>query len=190
MNIIHRCHWVNLKNPLYISYHDCEWGKSGKSERELYELFILETFQAGLSWECVLNKRESFRHAYEGFDPEKVSEFDEKKIQSLLQNPSIIRNRLKILASVSNTRVYLSIVSEFNSFHNYIQSFSPQLPLIEPYTGRTTSPVSDAISRDLRSRGMKFCGSTIVYSFLQSAGFINGHGPECDLCAFNKSENE
>ena len=180
MNKICRCSWVNLKNPLYIAYHDNEWGKPTFNERELYELFILETFQAGLSWECVLNKREAFRQAYQDFDPIKVAAFDEAKIASLLENKSIIRNRLKILASVSNTRIYLKIISQFGSFRAYLMSFLPSPVLVEPYTLRTTSPVSDAISLDLKSRGMKFAGSTIIYSFLQAAGFINAHSPECD----------
>ncbi len=178
---MNRCHWVNLKNPAYIAYHDTEWGKTDLSERELYELFILETFQAGLSWECVLNKRAAFRKAYNGFYPEEVAKFDDQKIQSLLTNPSIIRNKHKIFSSVSNTCVYLQILSEFSSFRSYIESFLPSTPLFEPYTLKTTSPVSDAMSKDLKKRGMKFCGSTIVYSFLQAAGFINAHGPECDL---------
>ncbi|MBQ4158978.1 MAG: DNA-3-methyladenine glycosylase I [Clostridia bacterium] len=182
MNPVRRCRWVNLKNPVYIAYHDQEWGNCNLSEQQLYELFILETFQAGLSWECVLNKRAAFQRAYDGFDPEKVKAFDEKKIQALISDPSIIRNRLKILASVSNTHVYFEILSEFASFRTYIESFLPSYPIIEPYTLRTTSPVSDAISKDLKKRGMKFCGSTIIYSFLQAAGFINAHGPECDLC--------
>lgn len=181
MKCLHRCHWVNLKNPLYVVYHDDEWGNPSLTEQELYELFILETFQAGLSWECVLNKRTAFREAYEGFLPERVAAFDENKIESLLNNQSIIRNKLKIRSSVTNTRIYLNIVSEFKSFRAYINSFLPESPVSEPYTLRTTSPVSDAISKDLKKRGMKFCGSTILYSYLQAAGFLNAHGPECDL---------
>lgn len=176
-----RCLWVNLKNPVYITYHDSEWGNVFLSEQALYELFILETFQAGLSWECVLNKRAAFREAYEGFIPERVAQFDDSKINALLSNPAIIRNKLKILSSVANTRIYLDIVSEYSSFRSYILSFLPEFPIIEPYTQRTTSPISDAISKDLKKRGMKFCGSTIIYSYLQAAGFINAHGPECDL---------
>ena len=181
MMCVCRCRWVNLKNPVYIAYHDGEWGNTSLSEQALYELFILETFQAGLSWECVLNKREAFREAYEGFLPERVAQFDEGKINDLLNNPAIIRNRLKILSSVKNTHIYLNIVSEFASFRNYILSFLPESQIIEPYTARTTSPISDAISLDLKKRGMKFCGSTIIYSYLQAAGFISAHGPECDL---------
>lgn len=181
MNIIHRCHWVNPGNPAYIAYHDNEWGRTSLTEHELYELFILETFQAGLSWECVLNKREAFRKAYEGFIPEKVALFDEAKAESLLNDPSIIRNKLKIRSSIENTHVYLNILTEFQSFRAYITSFFCECPISEPYSMRTTSPISDAVSKDLKKRGMKFCGSTIIYSFLQAAGFINAHGPECDL---------
>ena len=180
MTKICRCHWVNLKNPVYIAYHDSEWGNPDLSEQEMYELFILETFQAGPSWECVLNKRGSFRVAYEGFDPKKVASFDEDKIHSLLENPLIIRNYRKILASISNTRIYLEILSEYTTFRAYFESFLPEKTVYEPYTLQTTSPISDTIARDLKRRGMKFCGSTIVYSFLQAAGFINAHGPECD----------
>ena len=178
---MNRCRWVNLKNPAYIEYHDTEWGREVGTARALYELFILETFQAGLSWECVLNKRSAFREAYDGFDPENVAAYDDQKLASLMNNAGIIRNRLKILASVSNTRVYLDIEKEFGSFKAYILSHLPECPICESYTLRTTSPVSDAISKDLKKRGMKFCGSTIVYSFLQAAGFIHAHGPECDL---------
>lgn len=180
MSAVRRCRWVNPNNPLYVDYHDREWGAAGKSERELYELFLLETFQAGLSWELILNKREAFRKAYDHFDPEQIARYDENKISTLLENAAIIRNRLKIAASVTNTRIYLHIAREFGSFSAYILSFMPANVICEPYTERTTSPVSDAISRDLKKRGMKFCGSTIVYSFLQAAGFIRAHGPECD----------
>lgn len=178
---MNRCRWVNLKNPNYVEYHDKEWGRIGKSEQELYELLILETFQAGLSWECVLNKREAFREAYDRFLPEIVSSYDDEKISSLMENPNIIRNKLKILSSVTNTRIFLAIQKEFKSFDQYIRSFFEDCPINEPYTERTTSPISDAISKDLKKRGMKFSGSTIVYSFLQAAGYINAHGPECDL---------
>lgn len=179
---MNRCRWVNLSNPLYVFYHDEEWGKGGKSDRELYELLILESFQAGLSWECVLNKRENFRKAYDGFKPEKVARYDENKIQSLLADPGIIRNQRKILASVKNSAVFLEIQAEYGSFSGYITSFMHAPYIDEPYTLRTSSPLSDAISKNLYRRGMRFVGSTIIYSFLQAAGFLNAHGAECCLC--------
>jgi len=178
---MNRCAWVNLKNPLYIRYHDEEWGAPGKSEQELYELLILESFQAGLSWECVLNKREAFCKAYEGFDIEKVCAFDDNKINALTADASIIRNRLKIASSVTNSRILKSIISEFGSLRAYFTSFTGIKPIVEPYTLRTTSPLSDSIAADLKKRGIKFSGSTIIYSFLQAAGFISAHGPECCL---------
>lgn len=175
-----RCAWVNFKNPLYVRYHDEEWGRRPKSDQSLYVLFILETFQAGLSWECVLNKREVIRAAFEGFDPEKVAAYGEPEIERLMNTEGIIRNRAKLSAAVSNSRVYLALSAEFGSFERYIESFVGSMPIIEPYTERTTSPLSDAISKDMKRRGMKFVGSTTVYSFLQAAGFILAHGPECD----------
>lgn len=179
---MNRFKWVNLKNPLYVYYHDAEWGKNGKSDQALYELLILESFQAGLSWECVLNKREAFRRAYDGFDIEKVIRYDEAKIEALLKNPEIIRNRLKIVASVRNSAVFKAIQAEYGSFSSYVLTFTQAPVIFEPYTLRTVSPVSDALSKDLYRRGMRFVGSTIIYSFLQAAGFLNAHGAECDLC--------
>lgn len=177
-----RCAWVNLKNPLYVKYHDEEWGWRPKSDRLLYELFILETFQAGLSWECVLNKREAIRAAFEGFDPEKVAAYDEHEIERLMVTEGIIHNRAKLSAAVSNSKVYLALSAEFGSFGRYIESFVGTKPIDEPYTERTTSPLSDALSKDMKRLGMKFVGSTTVYSFLQAAGYIDAHGPECELC--------
>lgn len=180
--MIRRCGWVNMKNPLYIRYHDEEWGVPQHDDRALFELLVLEGFQAGLSWECVLNKREAFRTAYEGFDVEKVSRFDEEKCLALLENPGIIRNRLKVNASVTNARVFREIQRAFGSFDAYIWGFTGGKAVAEPYTLRTTSPLSDQISRDLKKRGMKFVGSVIIYSYLQAIGVINGHGQECDCC--------
>lgn len=179
-NIINRCAWVNLKNPRYVQYHDTEWGVPQHSDRVLFELLILEGFQAGLSWECVLNKRESFRAAYDGFDVEKVGSYDEEKIRALLSDPGIIRNRLKVSASVTNAKVFMQIQSEYGSFDAYIWGFTNGEVIHESYDMRTTSPLSDLISKDLKKRGMKFVGSTVIYSYLQAIGVLNGHGPECD----------
>ncbi len=177
---IKRCSWVNLKNPIYIDYHDNEWGVVEHRDDKLYELLILESFQAGLSWECILNKRENFRQAFDGFDIEKVISYGEDKISELMENKGIIRNRRKIEAAVSNSRAFKRIQAEFGSFDSYIWSFSGGKTVIEDYTLRTTSQLSDEISADLKARGMSFVGSTIIYSYLQSMGIINGHGKECD----------
>ena len=175
-----RCRWVNLKNPLYVRYHDEEWGIPQHGDQMLFELLILEGFQAGLSWECVLNKRERFRTAYDGFDPEKVSRYGEEKIQALLADPGIVRNRAKVRASVVNAGAFLNIQAEYGSFDRYIWGFTEGKTVCEGYALRTTSPLSDEISKDLKKRGMKFVGSTLIYSYLQAIGVINGHGPECE----------
>lgn len=177
---INRCSWVNMKNPLYVQYHDAEWGIPQHSDKMLFELLILEGFQAGLSWECVLNKRENFRAAYDDFDVEKVSQYGENKIQMLLSDSGIIRNRLKVQASVTNAKAFLKIQAEYGSFDSYIWGFTEGEMVFESYDVRTTSPLSDMISKDLKKRGMKFVGSIVIYSYLQAIGIINGHGPECD----------
>ncbi len=174
-----RCFWCNPKNPLYIEYHDNEWGKPNFSEQHLFEMLILEGFQAGLSWECVLNKREAFRKAYDNFDLSKVIKFDEERILSLSQNKDIIRNRLKIKASVNNSRIFKEISDEFGGFYNYLKTFTNGETFYE--TDRATSPLSDAISADLKRRGMSFVGSTIIYSYLQAIGIINSHDENCYL---------
>ncbi len=176
-----RCRWVNLKNPVYIKYHDEEWSKPVHDDKALYELFILENFQAGLSWECVLNKREYFRQAYDNFDINKIINYDGNKVNELLKNKNIIRNKLKINASISNSIIFKEIQKEFKTFDNYIWKFTGRKIIKEKYTIRTTSPLSDTISKDLKKYGMKFAGSTIIYSYLQAIGIINAHGDECDL---------
>ena len=174
-----RCAWCNLKNPLYIEYHDHEWGVPRFDDAYLYEMLILECFQAGLSWECVLNKREAFRRAYDGFDPSRVAAYGEEKIAALAEDAAIIRNRRKIRASIENTRIFLGIVAEYGSFYRYLSSFSGGTVLYE--TDRVTNPLSDAISADLRARGMTFVGSTVIYAYLQAIGLVYSHGRECDL---------
>ena len=176
-----RCAWVNLKNPLYVKYHDEEWGRPLHDDQKLFELLILETFQAGLSWECVLNKREAFRDAYDRFDVDKVAAYTEQKQAELLQNPAIIRNKLKVKASIQNAVIFKAIQKEFGSFDKYIWHFTDGKVIKEDYRQRTFSPLSDTISKDLKKRGMKFVGTTIIYSFLQSMGVINGHGDECEM---------
>ena len=179
MNGIRRCAWCNPRNPRYIEYHDREWGVPRFDDAYLYEMLILESFQAGLSWECVLNKREAFRLAYEGFCPERVAAFGEEKVASLVGNAAIIRNRRKIRASIENTKVFLGIVEEYGSFYRYLTAFSGEAVIYE--TDKTKSALSDAISADLRRRGMTFVGSTVVYAYLQAIGLVNSHEKECYL---------
>lgn len=177
-----RCKWCNLNNPIYVTYHDEEWGKPLHDDRALFELLILEGMQAGLSWECVLNKRENFRLAFEGFHPEKIASWGDEDVQRLMEDKGIVRNRRKISAAIGNAAAFLKIREEFGSFDAYIWGFTGGETVAEDYALRTTSPLSDAVSADMKKRGMKFVGSTIVYSYLQAAGVINGHGAECELC--------
>ena len=175
-----RCFWVNMKNPLYVQYHDTEWGVPLHDDKKLFEMLILEGFQAGLSWECILNKREAFRKAFDNFDIEKIINYGEEKCLQLLSNPNIIRNKLKINASITNSHIFKQIQQEFGSFDSYIWGFTDGKIIYESCDIRTTSPLSDEISKDLKKRGMKFVGSTIIYSYLQSIGVINGHTRDCD----------
>ncbi|MBR7116123.1 MAG: DNA-3-methyladenine glycosylase I [Clostridia bacterium] len=179
-----RCKWCNLKNELYIEYHDSEWGVPRFDDGYLYEMLILESFQAGLSWECVLNKREAFRVAYDGFDIEKVARYGEEKERELSENKSIIRNRRKISASIKNSKFFLNIIKEYGSFYEYLSGFTGGKTIIE--VDKTTSELSDAISRDLVKRGMTFVGSVTIYSYLQAIGVIYSHGKECFLYKADK----
>lgn len=178
--IVNRCFWANPKNPLYLKYHDKEWGIPLHQDKKLFEMLLLESFQAGLSWECVLNKREAFREAFDNFNAKKISAYDEAKVQELLANPGIIRNKLKVNAAINNAKIFLAMQKEFGSFDNYLWGFTNGEVIQEPCNLRTTSPLSDAISKDLKKRGMKFVGSTVIYSYLQAMGIIWGHLPECD----------
>ena len=174
-----RCSWCNQKNKIYVNYHDNEWGQANFDDSYLYEMLILESFQAGLSWECVLNKREAFRRAYDGFDIKKVISYGEEKISKLLCDNGIIRNRLKIKASIKNSRIFQEIITEFGSFYDYLKSFGITETIYE--TEKTRSDLSDRISTDLTKKGMKFVGSTIIYSFLQAIGVIYSHEKDCFL---------
>lgn len=176
---LRRCFWANPNNPLYLAYHDEEWGEPCHDERMLFEMLILEGFQAGLSWEGVLNKREAFREAFDNFDVHKVAKYNGNKLSSLADNPKIIRNKLKISASVKNANAFIKIQEEFGSFDNYIWGFTNKEVIYEPCDLRTISSLSDTISKDMKKRGMKFVGSTIIYSFLQAIGIINGHIEGC-----------
>ena len=175
-----RCSWVNLNSPLYINYHDKEWGVPSHDDRYLFEMLILESFQAGLSWSTILKKREHFREAFDGFDVVKVSQYDEVKKEALRENKGIIRNKLKIKAAVNNAKTFITIQEEYGSFSKYIWGFTNH-QVIKNQTGTflATSPLSDTISKDLKKRGMKFVGSTIIYAYLQAIGIINDHEPEC-----------
>ena len=172
-----RCKWCNLKNKLYIEYHDKEWCVPNFDDTYLYEMLILESFQAGLSWECVLNKRENFREAYDNFDLDKVISYDENKVCELLNNKGIIRNKRKIYASISNSKIFKEIVCEYGSFYQYLRTFTKDNILYE--TDKTTNELSDVISKDLQKRGMKFVGSVIIYSYLQAIGVIYSHDESC-----------
>lgn len=176
---MNRCNWCNLKNPLYIKYHDEEWGILNTNDNYLYEMLILESFQAGLSWECVLNKREAFRKVYDNFDINKVCNYDDNKIEELIKNKDIVRNKLKIKASINNSKIFKQIIKEYGTFYNYLLTFTKGN--IYYNSVDTKSKLSDDISKDLIKRGMKFVGTTIIYSYLQAVGIINSHQENCFL---------
>ncbi len=176
---MNRCKWCNEKNPLYVEYHDQEWGILQTDEKYLLEMLILESFQAGLSWECVLNKRKSFQEAYDQFDLDKIMNYSEDKIQELINNPNLIRNKRKVKASIENARIFHNIQNEFGSFYKYLLSFTKGKEYYE-YT-KTTNKASDAISKDLQKRGMHFVGSITIYAFLQAIGIIHSHEQNCFL---------
>ena len=173
-----RCKWCNEKNKKYIEYHDKEWGILNTEDRYLLEMLILESFQAGLSWECVLNKREAFRKSYDNFAIDKIINYDDKKIEELINNKDIIRNKLKIKSSINNAIIFKKISEEYKGFYNYLKTFTRGNIIYE--NDKTTSILSDNISQDLQKRGMKFVGSTIIYSYLQAIGIINSHDDTCD----------
>lgn len=174
-----RCSWVNMKNELYVEYHDKEWGIACHNDKNLFEMLILEIFQAGLSFECILNKRKNFEVEFDNFDIDKIVLYDSEKIEKSLKNAGIIRNRLKINAMINNARVFKKIKNEYNSFSDYIWGFTNNKTIIE--TGKTKSDLSDLVSDDLKKRGMKFVGSTIIYSYLQVIGVIYSHDDGCYL---------
>lgn len=173
-----RCKWCNEKNKKYVEYHDKEWGILNTEDKYLFEMLILESFQAGLSWECVLNKREAFRKSYDNFDIDKIINYDDKKIEELINNKYIIRNKLKIKSSINNAKIFKQISEEYKGFYNYLKTFTKGDVIYE--NDKTTSILSDNISQDLQKRGMKFVGSTIIYSYLQAIGVINSHDDTCD----------
>ncbi len=174
-----RCNWCNIDNPLYVKYHDKEWCHLNLDDNYLFEMLLLESFQAGLSWECVLNKREDFRKAYDNFDLDKICSYSTDKMNELLNNKDIIRNKLKIKASISNARIFRNIIKEYGSFRAYLKTFTKEEIIYE--IDKTTNFLSDSISKDLKKRGMKFVGSVIIYSYLQAIGIIYSHDKECFL---------
>lgn len=174
---MNRCHWCNLNNDKYIEYHDKEWGIPNFSDDYLLEMLILESFQAGLSWECVLNKRDAFKLVYDNFDINKICLYDDEKIEELINNKRIIRNKLKIKASINNAKIFKNIQNEYGSFSNYLKKWTNGNIYYE--IGLTSSTLSDNISADLQKRGMKFVGSTIIYSYLQAIGVIYSHEKDC-----------
>lgn len=177
-----RCAWAST-DPLYIEYHDNEWGKPVYDDVKLFEFLILEGAQAGLSWITILRKRENYRRAFEGFNPLIISQFDEQKISELLSNPGIIRNKLKVSAAVTNARIFLDVVSEYGTFSKYIWQFTGGKPIINRWESLKEIParteISDKMSKDLKKRGFKFVGSTICYAFMQAVGMVNDHTIDC-----------
>ncbi len=172
-----RCRWCNLNNFKYIEYHDNEWCKPNFDDNYLFEMLILESFQAGLSWECILNKRENFKQAFDNFDVYKICNYNDEKIKKLLENKSIIRNKQKINATINNSKIFIKIKNEYGTFYNYLKIFTNNKIIYE--TNKNTNLLSDKISKDLKKRGMKFVGSTIIYSYLQAIGIIYSHDKEC-----------
>ncbi|MFV0248189.1 MAG: DNA-3-methyladenine glycosylase I [Tenacibaculum sp.] len=177
-----RCFWVG-NDPLYIKYHDTEWGVPVYDDARLFEFLILETFQAGLSWIIVLKKRENFKKAFDNFDYKKIAQYTDKKIEELIQNKGIIRNKLKIKATVSNAKSFVKIREEFGTFSKYIWGFVGGKPLKNNFKTKrdipNTSAVSDIISKDLKKRGFKFVGSVVIYAHMQATGMVNDHITDC-----------
>ena len=175
-----RCRWADLNSELYISYHDQEWGRPEHNDQKLFEMLILEGFQAGLSWLTILKKRAAFRAAFDNFEPAVVAEYGPKKVEALMENAGIVRNRRKILAAIQNAKVFLSIQEEFGFFDSYLWGFTGgQVILNTDDTPHTHTELSDRISKDLKRRGMNFVGTTIIYSFLQATGVVNDHELAC-----------
>ena len=178
-----RCAWVPADNPLYVEYHDTEWGVPVLDDRKIFEMLTLEAAQAGLSWITVLRKRENYRAAFDSFDPEKIASYGHGKLAELLKNPGIIRNRLKIQAAVNNAARFLEVAAEFGSFSRYIWGFVGGKPRINAWKKISELPdstaESDALSRDLKKRGFKFVGPTVIYAHMQATGMVNDHTVDC-----------
>jgi len=181
--VLERCDWLNLENPEYVKYHDKEWGVQIHNDRKLFEMLILEGAQAGLSWATVLKKRENYRKAFDNFDYEKIAIYNAKKVSELLKNEGIIRNKLKIEATIRNAVAFIKIRQEFKTFDKYLWNFVKNQPIknkvktLKDLSNRTE--ISDLISKDLKKRGMNFVGSTIIYAFMQACGMVNDHKVTC-----------
>lgn len=180
--MLNRCSWAG-SDPLYVAYHDQEWGVPVHDDHLLFEFLILEGMQAGLSWAIILKKRDNFRRAFDGFDPQRVAQYGDEKVAALLADPGIVRNRLKISAAIRNARSFLEIQSECGSFDAYIWQFVGGKPKVNAWRNLTeipaSTPESDAMSKDLARRGFKFVGSTICYAFMQAVGMVNDHTVDC-----------
>jgi DNA-3-methyladenine glycosylase I len=178
-----RCAWVHEDEPIYIHYHDKEWGVPLHDEQRLFEFLILEGAQAGLSWITVLKKRDNYRQCFDDFDANKIARYDQKKVKQLLANPGIIRNRLKIHAAITNAKAYLQVQEEWGGFSSYIWHFVDDQPIQHHWKKvqqiPTSTPLSDSLSKDLKQRGFKFVGTTICYAFMQAVGIVNDHTIDC-----------
>lgn len=181
-----RCFGNGPGQELYADYHDREWGAPVHDDRHLFEMLILEGAQAGLSWETILKRREGYRRAFHQFDPVKVASMNDQDLENLIQNPEIIRNRLKILSARKNARIFLKIQEEFGSFDRYVWQFVKNQPIVNRWKRfkdvPASTPESDALSKDLKKRGMSFVGSTIIYAFMQAVGMVNDHAADCWRC--------
>ncbi len=176
-----RCRWPNLESSqLYMDYHDKEWGVPSHDDAHLFEMFVLESFHCGLSWLLILKKREAFRTAFDNFDPDIISRYDEEKISELLNNPDIVRNRAKILATIENAKAYLRVVEEYESFSNYLWGFTDNKVQSYPFDGNMTrNELSDRVSKNLKKRGFKFMGTVTCFSYLEAVGIMNNHADYC-----------
>ena len=186
-----RCSWVKENNPLYVAYHDQEWGIPLHDERALFELLCLETYQAGLSWETILNKRAAFRQAFHGYDAHQVAAMTDAELEGILQNPAVVRNRRKIYATRANAQAFLKIQAEFGSFDHYLWSFVDFTPIDNPVKDYkqmpSKTPLSEKLAKDMKRRGFEFVGPVCVYSFLQAAGLVNDHEETCDFDSARKT---
>ena len=177
-----RCAWANPANPLYVHYHDHEWGQPCHDERQLFEMLNLEGAQAGLSWETILKKRASYFDAFDGWDAAKIALYDDAKVAQLLANAGIVRNRLKVAATIGNAQAYLRLCSECGGLDAYLWAYVGGTPICNTSGGRIIStPLSDSISKDLKKRGFKFVGTTIIYAYMQAIGMVNDHDQGCFL---------
>lgn len=178
-----RCSWAGATDPLMIAYHDGEWGVPSHDDRHFFEMLTLEGAQAGLNWRTILYKRDGYRRAFDNFDPRKVARYDARKVKSLLADPGIVRNRLKVGSTIDNARAFLAVQKEFGSFDAYIWTFVGGKPIVNSWQRLSQIPAktreSDAMSKDLKKRGFRFVGSTICYAFMQATGLVNDHAVDC-----------